>query len=200
MNNGVIDAMKDGFKSFSQLTWGECPNDCTTATADNKIISPCRLLAIAPFFLSFFLSHTHCSSFFDYFFTPLTALTYGQKLGDGNWGGTVWTDWAIYCTLGHFLNPLAAINLPKSTTLLDNFCKGVQIYHFSSEIIFGQLFDIWRFFSGNTEGERRMKVANNKSRLNQKWLPFCNDRATLINNLYNATSSLLATTIIKALS
>ena len=38
-----------------------------------------------------------------------------------------------------FKAPLAAINLPKSPTFLGNFCKGVKIYHFSSEIIFGEL-------------------------------------------------------------
>jgi len=52
--------------------------------------------------------------------------------------------------LGNFLKPLATIILPKSPTFLGNFCKGVKIYHFSSEIIFGQLLDIWRFFSGHT--------------------------------------------------
>ena len=31
------------------------------------------------------------------------------------------------------------MNLPKSPTFLGKFCKGVKIYHFSSEIIFGQL-------------------------------------------------------------
>ena len=51
----------------------------------------------------------------------------------------VWPDWAIYSTLCNFLKPLAAINLPKSPTFLGNFCKGVKIYHFSSETIFGQL-------------------------------------------------------------
>ena len=39
----------------------------------------------------------------------------------------VWPDWAIYCTLGNFSKPLAAINLPKSPTFLGNFCKGVKI-------------------------------------------------------------------------
>ena len=48
-------------------------------------------------------------------------------------------DWAIFCTLGNFFKPLATINLPKSLTFLGNFCKGVNIYQFSSEIIFGQL-------------------------------------------------------------
>ena len=52
---------------------------------------------------------------------------------------TVWPDWAIYLTLGNFLKPYATIYLPKSTTFLGNFCKGVKIYHLSSEILFGQL-------------------------------------------------------------
>ena len=40
---------------------------------------------------------------------------------------------------GHLFKPLATINLPKLTTFLGNFCKGVKIFNFSSEIIFGQL-------------------------------------------------------------
>ena len=48
-----------------------------------------------------------------------------------------------YWTLGNFLKSLAAINLPKSLTFLGNFCKGVNIFHSSSEIIFGQL--LWTF-------------------------------------------------------
>ena len=56
---------------------------------------------------------------------------------------SVGPDWAIYWTLGNFSKPLATIYLPKSPTFLGNFCKGVKIYHFSSEIIFGQL--LWTF-------------------------------------------------------
>ena len=41
--------------------------------------------------------------------------------------------------LGNFSKHLATINLLKSSTFLVNFCKGVKIIHFSSEIIFGQL-------------------------------------------------------------
>ena len=42
--------------------------------------------------------------------------------------------------LGNFLDfGLAAINLPKSPIFLGNFSKGVKIYHFSCEIIFGKL-------------------------------------------------------------
>ena len=52
---------------------------------------------------------------------------------------------------GKYLKPLSTINLPKSSTFLGNFCKGVKIYHFSSEIIFaGTFIDIWQFFSGHT--------------------------------------------------
>ena len=40
---------------------------------------------------------------------------------------------------GQLLKPLVTINLPKFPTFLVNFCKGVKIFHFSSEIIFGQL-------------------------------------------------------------
>ena len=39
-------------------------------------------------------------------------------------------------TLGNFLKPVATISLPKSGTLLCNFCEGVEIFHFSSEIVF----------------------------------------------------------------
>ena len=52
-------------------------------------------------------------------------------------------DLAIYWTLGNFLKPLAAINLPKSPTVLGNFCVGAKIFNFSSEIIFGKL--LWTF-------------------------------------------------------
>ena len=40
---------------------------------------------------------------------------------------------------GELSKPLAAIDLPKSLTFFGNFCKGVKIYHFPSEIILGQL-------------------------------------------------------------
>ena len=52
---------------------------------------------------------------------------------------SVWLDLTIYWTLGNFLKPLATISLPKSPTFLGNFCKDVKIYHFSNEIIIGQL-------------------------------------------------------------
>ena len=37
-----------------------------------------------------------------------------------------------------FLKPLATINLSDSPTFLGNFCKGVKISHFYSEIIFNR--------------------------------------------------------------
>ena len=49
----------------------------------------------------------------------------------------VWPDWAIYLTLRNFSKPVATINLPKFPTFLG---KGVNIFNFSSEIIFGQLY------------------------------------------------------------
>ena len=51
----------------------------------------------------------------------------------------VWPDWAIYWTLGNFSKSAATISLPKSPTFLGNYCKGVKILNFSSEIIFRQL-------------------------------------------------------------
>ena len=64
----------------------------------------------------------------------------------------MWPDWAIYWTLGNFLRPLAAINLPKSSTFLGNFCKGVKIIHFTCEIILGNFYShlaifIWSHWS-----------------------------------------------------
>ena len=53
---------------------------------------------------------------------------------------SVWPDWAIYWSLGNFLKPLSTINLPKYHTFLGNFCKGVKIYHFSSEIHLGNFY------------------------------------------------------------
>ena len=58
----------------------------------------------------------------------------------------------IFSTLDKFLKPLATINLPKSPTILGNFCKGVKIYHFSIEIIFVQLSWTFANFSGHTAG------------------------------------------------
>ena len=58
---------------------------------------------------------------------------------------------AIYWTLGNFLKPLAAINLPRSPTFLGNFCKGVEIYHFSSEIILDSFYRHLAIFSGHTD-------------------------------------------------
>ena len=52
----------------------------------------------------------------------------------------MWPDWAIHWTLGNFLNPLATIILPKSFTFLCNFCIGIKIFIFSSEIILGNFY------------------------------------------------------------
>ena len=44
-----------------------------------------------------------------------------------------------FYTLSNFLKHVAKIILFESPTFLGNFCKGVKIFHFSSEIIFGHL-------------------------------------------------------------
>ena len=49
-------------------------------------------------------------------------------------------DWAIYLTLGNFSKPGATICLSKSPTVQGNFCKGVKIFNFSSEIILGNFY------------------------------------------------------------
>ena len=59
---------------------------------------------------------------------------------------TVWPDCVIFYSLGKFFKALATISLPKSLTFLGNFCKGVKILNFSSEIIFGQLLQTFGYF------------------------------------------------------
>ena len=52
--------------------------------------------------------------------------------------------------------PVETISMPKSPTFLGDFCKGVKIFHFSSEIIFGATFiDIWQLFTGHTGSQER---------------------------------------------
>ena len=45
-----------------------------------------------------------------------------------------------FLDLGQFFKAFGTNDLPKSPTFLGNFCKGVKINHFSSEITFRQLF------------------------------------------------------------
>ena len=71
-------------------------------------------------------------------YLPPTPKVLQKPIGCTRYTSAVWPDWAIYRNLGNFSKPLATINLPKST-FLGNFCKGVKIFNFSSEIIFGQL-------------------------------------------------------------
>ena len=52
-------------------------------------------------------------------------------------------DWAIYWTLGHFLKPLANNYFAQISHIRRQFFKGVKIYHFTGEIILGQL--LWTF-------------------------------------------------------
>ena len=51
-----------------------------------------------------------------------------------------WPDWTIYWTLGIFSRPLAAISLPKSSTFLGNFCKGVKIFNFLVKFSLGNFY------------------------------------------------------------
>ena len=52
---------------------------------------------------------------------------------------------------GQLFKAFTTINLPKSSTFLGKFCKGVKIFHFYSEIIL--FLDIWQFSSGHTAKE-----------------------------------------------
>ena len=63
---------------------------------------------------------------------------------------SVWPDWAIYWTLGNFIKPLAAINLPKSNTFLGNYWKGVNIYNFSCDF-WANFYRNLGFLSGHTD-------------------------------------------------
>ena len=48
------------------------------------------------------------------------------------------------------------LNSQTVPTLLGNFSKGVKIFNFSSEIIFGQLYRHLAIFSGHTEKDEQM--------------------------------------------
>ena len=77
------------------------------------------------------------------------------------------TRFGDFLHFGNFLKALATINLPKSPTFLGNFCEGVKIYHFSSEIIFGNFCRYLAiFFSGHTAYESKFPK-------NGKTLPTC---------------------------
>ena len=51
---------------------------------------------------------------------------------------------------GQVLKPLATINLPKSPTVLGNFCKVAKIYHFLVKSFLGNFYRHLTFFSGHT--------------------------------------------------
>ena len=63
---------------------------------------------------------------------------------------SAWPDWAILCFLDKHSKPGATIILPKSLKLLGNFCKGVKIIHFYSEIILGNFYRRLAIFIGHT--------------------------------------------------
>ena len=52
--------------------------------------------------------------------------------------------------------PVETISMPKSPTFLGDFCKGVKIFNYSSEIIFWATFiHIWQLFTGHTGSQER---------------------------------------------
>ena len=67
---------------------------------------------------------------------------------------------------GQLLNPLATINSPKSATFLGKFCKGVKIYHFSSEIILGNFYRHLAIFSGHIVGDLSELLVEEWAKLN----------------------------------
>ena len=82
---------------------------------------------------------------------------------------------------------MATIILPKLHTLLGNFCKGIKIDHFSSEIIYGQLLQTFGDF---------LQVSFNligKNDQSGNWNP-CDSFANLIaksNPLHEGSGSFL---------
>ena len=87
-------------------------------------LPPSLLISITLFYLLTFPSHSlfisltfvFCNSslLFVLFWPLFHNATFSLSI-------PVWPDWAIYWTLGHFLKPLATINLPKSLTFLGIF-------------------------------------------------------------------------------
>ena len=67
----------------------------------------------------------------------------------------VWPNWAIYWTLGNILKPLAKINLPKSSTFLGNFCKGVIFLVIS---FLGNFYRHFSIFSGHTGTDHQVET------------------------------------------
>ena len=55
---------------------------------------------------------------------------------------------------GHFLKPLATINMPKSSQFSGTFCKGVKIYDFLVKSFLGNFYRHLAIFAGHTGGDR----------------------------------------------
>ena len=53
---------------------------------------------------------------------------------------SVWPDCAIYCTLGIFSKPVAAIILPKKPKFLGNFCKMLKSFIFLGKSFLGKFY------------------------------------------------------------
>ena len=67
----------------------------------------------------------------------LAVLSEGNLSAACSWCTNRVTRLGDFLDFGPLLKPLATINLSQSPLFLGNFCKGVKIYHISSEIIFG---------------------------------------------------------------
>ena len=91
---------------------------------------------------------------------------------------------------GKFLRPFATINLPKSSTLLGNFCYGLKIYHFSGDIILGNFYRhlaifIWSHWATTATAKRRIWKKNSEkfSQLRDDHFCFCCSTLTRIRRL-----------------
>ena len=93
---------------LSQIAW------------DEIICAPKPHMQMSLFFCRNDLHHSKY-----YLCSFVTLLAFAQRL-------PVWLDWVIYWNLGNFSKTVSTISFPKSPTFLDNFCKGVKIFNFSS--------------------------------------------------------------------
>ena len=62
---------------------------------------------------------------------------------------SVWPHCAIFALWVIIQSRWQQLFDPNQPTLLGNFCKGVKVIYFSSEIILGNFYRLWRFLSGH---------------------------------------------------
>ena len=61
--------------------------------------------------------------------------------------------------------------MPKSPTFLGDFCKGVKMFNFSSEIIIGRLFSGHTVGKGLIPGQDRARPASDRQRQIKQSVP-----------------------------